>query len=69
MLEDLTENEKEIMFLLIQGHNFNGISDFLEIDYPTFIILKKSIFKKLKISRMTEILGLLLQQGFNPDEI
>lgn len=69
MLEDLTENEKEIMFLFIQGHNFNGISDFLEIDYPTFIILKKSIFKKLKISRMTEILGLLLQQGFNPDEI
>ena len=57
MLEDLTENEKEIMFLLIQGHNFNGISDFLEIDYPTFIILKKSIFKKLKISRTTEILG------------
>lgn len=69
MLEDLTDNEKEIMFLLIQGHNFNGISDFLEIDYPTFIILKKSIFKKLKISRTTEILGLLLQQGFNPDEI
>ena len=69
MLEDLTENEKEIMFLLIQGHNFDGISDFLEIDYPTFIILKKSIFKKLKISRTTEILGLLLQQGFNPDEI
>ncbi len=69
MLEDLTENEKEIMFLLIQGHNFNGISDFLEIDYPTFIILKKSIFKKLKISRMTEILGLLLQQGIAPEEI
>lgn len=69
MLEDLTENEKKIMFLLAQGHNFNGILDFLEIDYPTFIILKKSIFKKLKISRTTEILGLLLQQGFNPDEI
>ena len=69
MFEILSDNEKEIMFLLAQGHNFNGISDFLEIDYPTFIILKKSIFKKLKISRMTEILGLLLQQGFNPDEI
>ena len=69
MLENLTDIEKEIMFLLAQGHNFNGILDFLEIDYPTFIILKKSIFKKLKISRTTEILGLLLQQGFNPDEI
>ena len=69
MLETLSDNEKEIMFLLIQGHNFNGISDFLEIDYPTFIILKKSIFKKLKISRTTEILGLLLQQGIAPDEI
>lgn len=69
MLEDLTENEKEIMFLLIQGHNFNGISDFLEIDYSTFIIIKKSIFKKLKISRTTEILGLLLLQGISLEEI
>lgn len=64
MLEDLTENEKEIMFLLIQGHNFNGISDFLEIDYPTFIILKKSMFKKLKITRIIQILPLLLKNGF-----
>ena len=69
MFENLTENEKEIMFLLVQGHNFNGILDFVGIDYPTFIALKKSLFKKLKISRTTEILGLLLQQGFNPDEI
>lgn len=69
MFENLTENEKEIMFLLAQGHNFNGILDFVGIDYPTFIILKKSLFKKLHISRATEILGLLLQQGFNPDEI
>ncbi len=69
MLEDLTENEKEIMFLLIQGHNFDGISDFLEIDYPTFIILKKSLFKKLHISRTTEILGLLLQHGISLEEI
>ena len=57
------------MFLLIQGHNFNGILEFVGIDYPTFILLKKSLFKKLHISRTTEILGLLLQQGFNPDEI
>ena len=69
MFENLTENEKEIMFLLIQGHNFNGIIDFVGIDYPTFIGLKKSLFKKLHISRTREILGLLLQQGFNPDEI
>lgn len=40
MLEDLTENEKEIMFLLAQGHNFSGILDFVGIDYLTFIILK-----------------------------
>lgn len=69
MFENLTENEKEIMFLLVQGHNFNGILEFVGIDYPTFISLKKSLFKKLHISRTTEILGLLLQQGFNPDEI
>lgn len=60
MLETLSDNEKEIMFLLAQGHNFNGILDFVGIDYPTFIALKKSLFKKLHISRTTEILGLLL---------
>ena len=45
MLETLSDNEKEIMFLLAQGHNFNGIIDFVGIDYPTFIALKKSLFK------------------------
>ena len=69
MLEILSDNEKEIMFLLIQGHNFNGILDFVGIDYATFIALKKSLFKKLHISRTTEILGLLLQQGIAPEEI
>ena len=42
MLEDLTENEKEIMFLLIQGHNFNGISQICVIDYSTYVRLRKS---------------------------
>ena len=47
MLEILSDNEKEIMFRLAQGHNFNGILDFVGIDYTTFIALKKSLFKKL----------------------
>ena len=46
MFENLTENEKEIMFLNKQEHNFTGILDFVGIDYPTFIGLKKSLFKK-----------------------
>ena len=63
MFENLTENEKEIMFLLVQGHNFNGILDFVGIDYPTFIALKKSLFKKLHISRVIQILPLLIKDG------
>ena len=63
MFENLTENEKEIMFLLVQGHNFNGILEFVGIDYPTFIALKKSLFKKLHISRVIQILPLLIKDG------
>lgn len=63
MLDLLTDTEKEIMYMLIQGQNFNGISDFIGIDYQEYITLKKSIFKKLHITRITQILPLLLSNG------
>ena len=63
MLDLLTDTEKEIMYMLIQGQNFNGISDFIGIDYQEYITLKKSIFKKLHITRIIQILPLLLSNG------
>lgn len=63
MLEDLTENEKEIMFLLIQGHNFNGISQICVIDYSTYVRLRKSLLKKLCIRKITQILPKLIENG------
>ena len=41
MLEILSDNEKDIMPLNKQEHNFNGILDFVGIDYTIFIALKK----------------------------
>ena len=38
MLYNLTDSEKEIMLLLVQGHNFYGISEILGIDYTTFVL-------------------------------
>lgn len=64
MLDTLTEEEKEVMLLLIQGHNFQGVASFLGIDYLLYIEIKKSILKKLKITRMTQILSKLLKLGF-----
>ena len=45
MMDLLTDKEKEIMFLLIQGHNFKGISDYTGIDYSTLVILKNRYLK------------------------
>ena len=64
MLEKLTDTEKEVMLLLIQGHNFNAISDLLCIDYNLYVSTKKSLFKKLHISRVIQILPLLLSSGY-----
>ena len=63
MLENLTDIEKEIMLLLIQGQNYDGISEYLIIDYSEYKILKKSLFKKLHITKIIQILPLLLQNG------
>lgn len=63
MLELLTEDEQEIMYLLIQGHNFNGISAYLCIDYSTYKQTKRSLFAKLNINRATKILPTLFKNN------
>lgn len=69
MLEVLSNDEKEVMFLLIQGHNYKGIEDYMCIDYATYKHIKKSLFSKLKITKTTKILCNLLQQGFLVNEL
>ena len=64
MIDILTEEEKEVMLLLIQGHNFQGVSDFLGIDYLVYINIKKSILKKLKITRIIKILPYLIERDY-----
>ena len=69
MLDTLTSDEKEIMFMLVQGRNFNGISACMCIDYKKYKNIKKSLFKKLHITKITEILKVLLQNGILPMEL
>ena len=69
MLELLNESEKEVVLLIIQGHNFNGISQMCAIDYKTYKKLKKSAFAKLHTNTMNKLLGSLFQQGILPEEI
>lgn len=64
MLSLLTTTEKEVMLLLVQGYNFNGISQYLDIDYSLYIKIKRSLLKKLHITRITQILPLLIKNNF-----
>lgn len=63
MLENLTELENNIIQMLIQGHNAKGISDILGIDYIAYIKIKKSILKKLHITKTIQLLLILIMQG------
>lgn len=70
MLECLLEEEKEVMLLLIQGHNFQGINQFCNIDYKTYKKIKRSIYLKLKVKGgMNALIGNLLQKGVLPQEL
>jgi DNA-binding CsgD family transcriptional regulator len=69
MLDILTENEKEVVLLIIQGHNFNGITQHCAIDYNSYKKIKKSIFAKLNVNNMNKLLGFLLQQGYSLENI
>ena len=56
MLETLTPKETEVLYMLIRGQNYRGITDWLGLDYNEFVKLKKSIFKKLNVTRMNELI-------------
>ncbi len=61
MLENLTEEEKEIMYLFAQGRSCAGIMELFSFDYSRYKNIKKSLFKKLHITRIIQILPLLME--------
>lgn len=63
MLEILTDSEKEVVTLIIQGHNFNGISQHCNMDYNSYNRIKKSVFHKFNINNMNKLLGYLIQNN------
>lgn len=65
MLVELTQLEKEIMDMLIQGQNPNGITSWLGISYVEYSKNRKSILKKLNIRRITEIYPHILINQIN----
>ena len=61
MIKDLTETEKELMFMLVQGQNYTGISSWLNIDYPLYVKLKKSLYRKMRVKRASQLLYILIK--------
>lgn len=56
MLETLTPKETEVLYMLIRGQNYREITDWLGLDYNEYVKLKRSIFKKLNVTRMNELI-------------
>lgn len=69
MLELLNETEKEILFMLIRGQNYQGISQWLCIDYKEYLQAKRSLYKKLKVKRVTQLLPWVLKAGIQLDDL
>ncbi|MBP3923817.1 hypothetical protein J6E39_01070 [bacterium] len=59
----LTDEERNVMQLLIEGYDARDIIDWLCIDYEQYKKFKNCIFKKLKINRITQILPTALKNG------
>lgn len=62
MFKDLTEQEKEIAFMLMQGQNCRTICEWLGIDYREYVKINKSVFRKLGIRRITQLLPLAIEE-------
>lgn len=69
MIEDLAGTEKELMFMLAQGQNYAGISLWLNIDYSLYVKLKKSIFKKMRVKRTTQLFSVLIKNGLECEDL
>ncbi|MEN5308933.1 response regulator transcription factor [Chryseobacterium cucumeris] len=54
-IENLTDKEKEIAYLLIDGNGNLEISNIMNIQMSTISTYKKKIFKKLKVRNIIEL--------------
>ena len=64
MLENLTDDEKTVMTMLIQGHNCNIIMEWLGIDYSCYSSIRKKILKKLAVNRTTQLLKIAIENKY-----
>lgn len=63
MFERLNDRERELLVLLLQGQTFQGISEWLCIDYVSYVKNKRSLLRKLGVKRITELLYRVIENG------
>ncbi len=61
----LSEREKEILQLMVQGHNYKTIADLSFISYETVRTHVKHIYKKLHVASRSEAIHKAIQQGLH----
>jgi len=61
----ISEREKEILHLMVEGGNFKNIADKAFISYETVRTYVKHIYKKLHVASRREAIQKSLQQGLN----
>lgn len=61
----LSEREKEIIQLMIHGHNYKTIAEKSFISYETVRTHVKHIYKKLHVASRSEAIMKAIQQGFS----
>lgn len=65
MFETLSGLEKDMMFLIIKSNNYKSIIECLNINYSEYLIIKRSLLKKLHAEKITQILAIALIKGLN----
>lgn len=60
---DLSNREKEILSLMVDGHNYRGIAEKTFISYETVRTHIKHIYKKLHVASRAEAILKAIQQG------
>lgn len=61
----LSDREKEILHLMVEGHNYKDIADKAFISYETVRTHVKHIYKKLHVASRSEAIQKAVQQGLN----
>ena len=69
MLDILSEKERNLLDLIIQGENYYSMLEWLGVDYNTYVSIKRTLLKKLGVRRITELLFVILKDVNSIDEI